>query len=156
MPDAFDGSLPSCCFFLRASTHGVRTLFSVKARNTPSVERVAEVANWRRAGAHPEIVWLGFAREKNRSRGVRVAMLEYEYSRQTRVKRMCAMIEVNICFRRLGNNGITRHFELEARRGPTGKVRPRRRSDHQLFRFHLVPIPTLHAHWNNEHGDSSP
>jgi hypothetical protein len=55
MPDALVGSLPSCCFCLRASTHGVRTLFSVKARNTPSVERVADVANWRRAGEHPEI-----------------------------------------------------------------------------------------------------
>lgn len=74
MPDALVGSLPSCCFCLRASTHGVRTLFSVKARNTPSVERVADVANWRRAGAHPEIDWLGFVRAKNCSRGVRVAM----------------------------------------------------------------------------------
>lgn len=74
MPDAFVGSLPSCCFCLRASTHGVRTLFSVKARNTPSVERVADVANWRRAGAHPEIDWQGFARAKNRSLGVRVAI----------------------------------------------------------------------------------
>jgi hypothetical protein len=52
----------------------VRTLFSVNARNTPSVERVADVANWRRAGAHPEIDWLGFARAKNRNLGVRVAM----------------------------------------------------------------------------------
>ena len=52
----------------------MRTLFSVKARKTPSVERVADVANWRRAGAHPEIDWLGFARAKNRSRGVRVAI----------------------------------------------------------------------------------
>jgi hypothetical protein len=74
MPDAFVGSLPSCCFCLRASTHGVRTLFSVKARNTPSVERVADVANWRRAGAHPEIDWLGFTRAKNRNLGVRVAI----------------------------------------------------------------------------------
>ena len=76
MPDAFVGSLPCCCFCLSASTHGVRTLFSVKARKTPSVERVADVANWRRAGAHPEIDWLGFARAKNRSLGVRVAMVD--------------------------------------------------------------------------------
>ena len=52
----------------------MRTLFSVKARNTPSVERVADVANWRRAGAHPEIDWLGFTRAKNRNLGVRVAI----------------------------------------------------------------------------------
>jgi hypothetical protein len=74
MPDAFVGSLPSCCFCLRASTHGVRTLFSVKARNTPSVERVADAANWRRVGAHLETDWLGFTRVKNRNLGVRVAI----------------------------------------------------------------------------------
>lgn len=69
VPDAFVGSLPSCCFCFRASTHGVRTLFSVRARKTPSVERVADAANWRREGAQPAIDWLGFARAKSRSRG---------------------------------------------------------------------------------------
>ena len=86
IPDALEGSLPSCCFFVRASIHGVRTLFSVKARRTPSVERVAEVANWRRAGAHPEIDWLGFARAKNRSLGVRVAIVSMRVSPKCEAK----------------------------------------------------------------------
>jgi len=88
VPDAFVGSLPSCCFCLRASTQGVRTLFSVKARKTPSVERVADAANWRRVGARPEIDWLGFARAKNRSRGDRVAIVSIFIVFQTRVVRM--------------------------------------------------------------------
>jgi hypothetical protein len=48
LPEAFVGSVPSSLCFLRASIQGVRTLFSVKARKTPSVERVADAVNWRR------------------------------------------------------------------------------------------------------------
>jgi len=72
----------------------VRTLFSVKARNTPSVERVADVANWRRAGVHPEIDWLGFTRAKNRSFGVRVAIASTRVFLEREVR--YAMGEVNL------------------------------------------------------------
>lgn len=83
VPEALVGSLPSCCFCLKASIHGVRTLFSVKARNTPSVERVADAANWRRGGAQPEADELGFARAKNRSRGdlVAIAIVNFQTER---------------------------------------------------------------------------
>lgn len=61
--------MPSSLCFLRASTHGVRTLFSVKARKTPSVERVADAENCRRVGAQTEVDWPSFARAKSRRRG---------------------------------------------------------------------------------------
>jgi hypothetical protein len=56
------------------------------------------------------------------------------------------MIEVNICFRRLGNNGITRHLKLEARSGSHGEgptkatLRPASSSDFTSFQFQLFTL----------------
>ena len=47
----------------------MRTLFSVKARKTPSVERVADTVNGRRVDAETDVGWPSFARAKSRRRG---------------------------------------------------------------------------------------
>lgn len=54
----------------------MRTLFSVKARKTPSVERVADTVNGRRVGVQTGVGWPSFARAKSRRRGDLEAILK--------------------------------------------------------------------------------
>jgi hypothetical protein len=61
-------------------------------------------------------------------------------------KRRYAIVEVNICFRRSGINGITSHLKLEARsvshgEGPTkATLRPSSSSDFTSFQFQLYTL----------------